>query len=65
MAKTKRTYQPSKIKRIRKFGFFARKATVGGRNVLKNRRNKKRAKLSASSEFGSGPMKNKKFSRRK
>jgi len=47
----KRTYQPKKIKRIRKFGFRARRKTVGGRRVLKNRRRKGRTQLSASEEF--------------
>ncbi|HCC68256.1 TPA: 50S ribosomal protein L34 [Patescibacteria group bacterium] len=47
----KRTYQPKKLKRIRKFGFRARSKTVGGRRVLKNRRNKERTRLSASEEF--------------
>lgn len=66
MAKTQGpTYQPSKIKRIRKFGFRARMATKGGRRVIMRKRLKGRHELSVSSEFGSGVEKNKKFSRRK
>ena len=44
---TKRTYQPSKIRRQRKFGFRARNKTAGGRKVLKRRILKGRAKLTA------------------
>lgn len=40
------TYQPKKKKRAKTHGFLVRKATQGGRNVLKARRRKGRAKLS-------------------
>ena len=44
----KPTYNPSKIRRARKFGFRSTQSTAAGRKVLKNRRRKGRAKLSAS-----------------
>jgi len=43
----KRTYQPKKRSRAREHGFLKRMATRAGRNVLKRRRTKGRAKLSA------------------
>jgi len=67
MAKTQGpTYNPSKIKRIRKFGYIARKKTKGGIKVIKRRILKGREVITVSSEFGTTKVqKNKKFSRRR
>ena len=43
----KRTFQPSNLVRARRHGYRARMATVGGRNVIRARRNRGRKKLSA------------------
>mmetsp|Transcript_25730 Transcript_25730/g.28817 ORF Transcript_25730/g.28817 Transcript_25730/m.28817 type:complete len:174 (+) Transcript_25730:76-597(+) len=41
----KRTYQPSLLKKKRKCGYLKRRQTVGGRKILKRRRQKGRKRL--------------------
>lgn len=43
----KRTYQPKKAQRKKVHGFLIKMTTSAGRRVLKNRRAKGRAKLTA------------------
>ena len=41
----KRTYQPTKLRRKRKFGFRARMKTTSGRKIINRRRRAGRAAL--------------------
>jgi large subunit ribosomal protein L34 len=45
---SKRTWQPKKLKRLRKHGFLKRMASPGGKSVITARRKKGRKNLTVS-----------------
>lgn len=47
----KRTYQPKKLRTLKRLGFRARIATKAGKRLLKRRKAKGRVNLSKSDEF--------------
>jgi large subunit ribosomal protein L34 len=47
----KRTYQPKKLRRLKRLGYRARKSTAAGKRILKRRMAKKRRILTVSDEF--------------
>jgi large subunit ribosomal protein L34 len=47
----KRTWQPKKVKRLRKHGFLKLMASHNGRNIVKRRRSRGRIQISVSDEY--------------